>query len=90
MKDRSHTKDSILIGAQVTYFIDGIEEGSKLLMAYFEDEMKKAFSNATEYAWLKLNKEEDDILTQDEMKLFHSYFFEKIQPFLIAHIVRRR
>jgi tetratricopeptide (TPR) repeat protein len=41
VKNGSYLKDAILIGAQVNYVIDGIEEGSKLLMAYFETEMKK-------------------------------------------------
>jgi hypothetical protein len=37
----SCTNNDILNCAQVAYFIDGIEEGNKLLMAYFESEMEK-------------------------------------------------
>jgi tetratricopeptide (TPR) repeat protein len=41
MEYRSHDNTVVLIGAQVAYLTTEIEEANKLLMAYFEAEMKK-------------------------------------------------
>lgn len=55
-----------------------------------DDEMHRVIENAVTYAWSKLNLKEGDILDNDTLNKLNGYILEKMQPFILKNISKKR